>query len=89
MVLSYVGDRLKRMQIEGWDKLWGPGIGPGTIGYSAISLDLDDLYAVGEPMEFRARLVNVSEPTGSLQARIESIGDSSNRTVKREFREAV
>jgi len=88
MVLSYVGDRLKRMQIEGWEKLWGPGIGSGSAGYSAISLDLDDLYAVGEPMEFRARLINVSEPAGLLQARIESIGDNSNRTVKREFSEA-
>ena len=87
-VLSFVGDRLKRMQIEKWDKIWGPGTKPEIMGYSAISLDLDDLYSVEEPIELRARLLNVSKSAGALQARIEAIERNGEGALKREFHES-
>lgn len=86
-VLNDLRGRLEQMQVKGLREIRGPEVSQEAEGRPAISLDLDDLYLAGEPVELRAKLVNTSNTVGPLEARIEAVGGERVTTVKQEFRE--
>lgn len=84
-VLDDLRGRLEQMQVVGLGTIRGPEISSEAAERPAISLDLDDLYVAGEPVDLRAHLINVSESAGPLEAHIESVGSDRAEAVKREF----
>lgn len=56
-VLGYVYERLKRMQISGWQAAIRGGDGPAERP-SSISLDVEDVYAAGRPVVLKARVLD-------------------------------
>jgi Lecithin:cholesterol acyltransferase len=76
-VLDDVRGRLEQMQVRGLREVRGPGESPAAAERPAIALDLDDLYATGEPVTLRARLVNAQGAPGPLRARIEPVAAPS------------
>src|SRR5262245_42081215 len=62
------------MQVQGLGAIRGPQVSVEAAERAAISLDLDDLYLASEPVEFRAKLVNMREDPGALKAYIEPVG---------------
>jgi hypothetical protein len=89
-VLADLLGRVQQMQVTGLGKIRGPEIRPKAAELSAISLDLDDIYVAGEPVELRARLVNVAEQRdyGALQAHIQAIHGTMSPMIP-EFQEAA
>jgi pimeloyl-ACP methyl ester carboxylesterase len=88
-VLNDVRGRLEQMQVLGLDAIRAPGESASAADRPAIALDLEDLYAVGEPVTLRARLVNVEGSPGALQARIEPTKAPSAASLSaRRFTEA-
>lgn len=85
-VLNDLRNRLKQMQVRGLKAIRGPEISREVAERAAISLDLDDLYLAGEPVELRAKLVNPSQDPGALRARIEPVA-AVGVTVEADFRE--
>lgn len=85
-VLGDIRSRLQRMQVRGLPEVRGPAIASAATEQPAISLDLDDLYVIGESVELRAQLVNVDKPAqfGPPQARIEPVS-AGGVPVKKEF----
>jgi hypothetical protein len=77
------------MQVRGLDEIRAPGESAAAADRPAIALDLEDLYAAGEPVTLRARLVNVEGAPGALQARIEpTTAPSAASPSARRFTEA-
>lgn len=56
-VLDFVYDQLQDLQIEGLENARGPHLRAGRGRRAAISLSARDLYAPGEPVELRARVL--------------------------------
>lgn len=86
-ILTDLLGRLQRMQAVGLENVREPEIKREVALLPAISLDLDDLYAADEPVELRARLINVPESTGAVVARIESVSGDGSQVIKGEFRQ--
>ena len=77
-VLNDLRDRLKQMQIPNLKAIRGPELSKEVAKQAAISLNLDDLYLASEPVELRAKLVNLRDDPGVLKARIEPVmGDGT------------
>ena len=74
------------MQIQGLEAIRGAEISREAAGRAAISVDLDDLYLADEPVELRARLINMCVHPRALIARIEPIA-AAGSTIEAEFRE--
>jgi pimeloyl-ACP methyl ester carboxylesterase len=72
-ILNDVRGRLEQMQVRGLRAVRGSQASPEASERSALAFDLDDLYMAGEPVTLRARLVNVTRPVGTVQARIEAL----------------
>src|SRR5262249_15205855 len=85
-LLNDVRNRLHRMQIQGLGAIRGAEISREAAGRAAISVDLDDLYLADEPVELRARLVNMRVHPRALIARIEPIA-AAGSTIEAEFPE--
>ena len=88
-VLNDLRGRLEQMQVKGLGKIRGPEISREFAEHPAISLDLNDLYLGGEPVELRVQLANLNpnEHPGPPEARIEPVGGERAMAVKKEFRE--
>ena len=54
--------------------------------HPALSIELDDLYLAGEPVEIRAKLINVTQETGPLEARIEPLAGICGDIVEARFK---
>lgn len=85
-ILNDLLGRLQRMQAVGLETIREPKIRREIALSPAISLDLDDLYMADEPIELRARLINVPEPTGRLIAHIEAISGDELQVMEGVFR---
>ncbi len=85
-VLGDLRNRLQRMQVRGLPEARGPAIASAVAEQPAISLDLDDLYVIGEPVELRVQLVSVGEPAqvGPPEARIEPVS-AGGVPMKKDF----
>jgi pimeloyl-ACP methyl ester carboxylesterase len=84
VVLADLRGRLEQMQVTGLGAIRGPGLSPEAAERPAISLDLEDLYVTGEPVEFRVELLNCQDP-GSVSARLESVDGPRGRPLEKEF----
>lgn len=85
-VLKHLRSRLERMQVRGLPTARGPDEAPEAAEQPAISLDLDDLYVAGEPVQLRAQLLNVSEHVQAEppEASIEPV-DAESAAMKKTF----
>jgi pimeloyl-ACP methyl ester carboxylesterase len=85
-VLKHLRGRLERMQIRGLPTARGPDEAPEAAEQPAISLDVEDLYVTGEPVELRAQLLNVSEQVRAEppEAMIEPV-DARGASMKKPF----
>jgi len=88
-VLADVLGRIEQMQVKGLKEIRGPVIRLEAAEHAAISLDLDDIYVAGEPVELRVQMVNVAgkHAYGALLARIVEI-HGAMALMSREFQEA-
>ena len=84
-VLADVLGRLQQMQIKGLKEVRGPEVSTEAETRPALSVELDDLYSTEEPVEIHAHLINMTELTGSLQARLEPLVGDRENTVERTF----
>jgi lecithin:cholesterol acyltransferase len=57
LALDFVQDQLQDMQITGLGKIRGPQFSSQSRKHSAISLYVEDSYAVGKPIVIRARIL--------------------------------
>lgn len=86
-VLNDLRDRLKQMQISSNLKaIRGPEPSKEAAERAAISLNLDDLYVASEPVELRAKLLNLSADPGVLIANITPVS-GDGKLLKLEFQE--
>lgn len=86
-VLNDLRDRLKHMQISSNLKaIRGPEPSKEAAERAAISLNLDDLYVASEPVELRAKLLNLSADPGVLIANITPVS-GDGKLLKLEFQE--
>lgn len=85
-VLTDLSNRLRQMQTSLKKFLGTPPPSPTAAAQPAISLHLDDLYLVDEPVVLRANLINVSKQIDETPptARI-SQADSAGTTIERQF----
>ena len=78
-VLADLLGRIQQMQVVGLSAIRGPASGPEisrlAAQRTAISLDLDDLYLDGEPVEVFARLANADRQDyyGPIHAHIQRV----------------
>ncbi len=72
-VLSDLRERLKQMQIL-HKPIRGPEPSQEVAQRPAINLNLDDLYLASEPVELRAKIINLREDPGVLKATITRVG---------------
>lgn len=83
-VLDDLRERLKQMQVVGLGKVRGPAPSMAGERQAAISLELDDLYLPGEPVQLRAKLVNHDgpdpPPVAVIAPATPAAGDSALRT---------
>ncbi len=84
-VLSDLRERLKQMQIT-HKPIRGPEPNREVAQRAAINLNLDDLYLADEPVELRAKILNLSTDAMALQAHITPVcGDG--KELKVDFRQ--
>ena len=86
-VLADILGRLQQMQVKGLKEIRGPEISTEAEVRPALSVELDDLYATGEPVEIRAHLINVTQQVGPLKARLEPLVGDRGNTVEETFTE--
>ena len=84
-VLNDLRGRLEATQVVGLGNIRGPEPYPEGEERAAISLDLDDLYTVDEPVELRAQLINWTDPTETLKARIETVSAYDPPAIEQTF----
>jgi pimeloyl-ACP methyl ester carboxylesterase len=84
-ILDDVRGRLEQMQVRGLREVRAPEESPAASDRPAIAFDLDDLYMPGEPVTLKARLVNVTRPVGTLQARIEAVDAPAGASMSLPF----
>jgi pimeloyl-ACP methyl ester carboxylesterase len=84
-ILSDLRDRLRQMQIP-HQPIRGPELNPEGAERAAINLNLDDLYIASEPVELRAKLLNLSEDPGVLRARITPV-NAGGKSLTLEFQQ--
>jgi hypothetical protein len=70
-VLNDLYNRLRQMQIQGLAAIRGAAITPQVAERPAIALDLEDVYLPGEPLEFRAQIINSEAGPAPLKARMQ------------------
>lgn len=87
-VLSDLYQRIKAMQVHGLGAIRAPEVRPDLEKRAALSIDLDDLYIGGEPVTFRAKLLNPAEPPEGVIARIEQV-DPPGAAHDHEFSEST
>jgi pimeloyl-ACP methyl ester carboxylesterase len=82
VLLDLLG-RIQQMQVIGLGEIRGPMIIPLAEQGTAISLDLDDLYIEGEPVEIFARLANAEKQDayGPFEALIQRVGSEVWQTT--------
>lgn len=91
-VLEDLRNRLVRMQIVGLDGIRDiadvPGARPSAQAAErpALAIQLDDVYAPGEPVEISATVVNAQTPVQALNARVESLTGQA-APITRAFRD--
>lgn len=83
-VLADVMGRLEQMQVRGLGEIRAPQESPAAADRPALALDVDDLYAAGEPVTLRAELINTRQPAGALRIRVEPVG-APGSALTREF----
>jgi pimeloyl-ACP methyl ester carboxylesterase len=83
-VLADLLGRLQQMQVTGLGEIRGPKIKPLAAQKTIISLDIDDLYLVGEPVEVFARLDNADQQDalGSVQASVQPVETAGSPFTK-------
>jgi pimeloyl-ACP methyl ester carboxylesterase len=72
-VLNDLYNRLRQMQIQGLAAIRGAAVTPQMAERPAISLDLEDVYLQGEPLQFGARLVNTDPASAPPKARVQPV----------------
>jgi triacylglycerol esterase/lipase EstA (alpha/beta hydrolase family) len=77
-VLRQVCDRIRGMQAQGLGDIRGPEVLSNITDKAAISLSVDDLYSVDEPIIIRAQLKDTQQDFGGIQAEIRSLNDKGS-----------
>ncbi len=72
-LLDDIRERVRQMQVRALESVRGPEERPERAAEPAISLELDDAYLAGEPIELRVSLLNTDARAGAVEARIESV----------------
>jgi hypothetical protein len=85
-VLNDLMNRLSQMQVRGLAEIRAPEASPAASERPALAVELDDLYVAGEPVTFRARLINAPTSVGPLRADVKPVdGPMQTELPSREF----
>ncbi|MEP7054111.1 MAG: lecithin--cholesterol acyltransferase [Actinomycetota bacterium] len=74
-VLIDLQGRLEQMQVTGLAAVRGPTADSPPMERVAIAVELDDVYATGEPVEIRARMVNPDPHGARLETRVAAVDE--------------
>ncbi|MHC1767447.1 MAG: esterase/lipase family protein [Verrucomicrobiia bacterium] len=85
-VLADIVSRLEQMQVQGMEKIRGPMVSAQTP--SALSVDVDDLYAPGELVTIRAQLLGASSDVGTPTATFQRVDGQATPRIADRFEPA-